>query len=91
MEVEVVLPSLLRDSAGGEARLTVRGTTLRQALERLFSRFPNLRLHLYEEGGRLRPHVLVFYNGESIAWLDSLDVELREGDQLQVINAVSGG
>lgn len=89
--VEVILPNLLRDSAGGETRLVVQGTTLREAMEALFERHPLLRTHLYDERGRMRQHVLVFYNGESIRWLESLDVPLREGDQLQVINAVSGG
>ena len=91
VEVEVILPNLLRDSAGGETRLTVHGSTLREALEALFVKFPNLRVHLYDERGRMRQHVLVFYNGESIRWLETLDVPLREGDTLQVINAVSGG
>lgn len=91
VEVEVILPNLLRHSAGGETRLTIHGTTLREALDALFARFPTLKLHLYDEDGRLRTHVLVFYNGESIAWLETLEVPLREGDQLQVINAVSGG
>ena len=91
VEVEVILPNILRDSAGGETRLIVPGVTLRDAMEALFSRHPTLRVHLYDERGRMRQHVLVFYNGESIRWLDSLDVPLRPGDQLQVINAVSGG
>ena len=91
VEVEVILPDILRDSAGGETRLAVSGVTLREALEALFARHPTLRTHLYDERGRMRQHVLVFYNGESIRWLDSLDVPLRDGDTLQVINAVSGG
>ena len=91
VEVEVIVPNILRDSAGGETRLVVSGVTLREAMEALFDRHPTLRTHLYDERGRMRQHVLVFYNGESIRWLESLDVPLREGDQLQVINAVSGG
>jgi molybdopterin synthase sulfur carrier subunit len=34
---------------------------------------------------------LIFYNEESIAWLERLDVPLRPGDRLHVLQAVSGG
>ena len=40
---------------------------------------------------RIRKHVLIYYNDQSILWLDSLDVSLKTGDRLQIIQAVSGG
>jgi sulfur-carrier protein len=35
--------------------------------------------------------VLIFYNAESIAWLERLDVPLQPGDRLDLLQAVSGG
>ena len=40
---------------------------------------------------QLRQHVLLFYNDESTRWLDTLDVPLRPGDRLEIVQAVSGG
>lgn len=89
--LEVHLPALLHDSVGGQARLTVPGATLRDALRELLARHPLLETHLYESPGTLRRHVLLYFNGESLSWLPSLDVPLRPGDELQVVQAVSGG
>lgn len=90
-EVDVFLPTLLHSSAGGESAVTIRGRTLADALDDLRARHPLLRVHLWEEGGRLRRHVVLFYNGQSVGTMKSLDVPLRPGDQLQVVQAVSGG
>jgi molybdopterin converting factor small subunit len=91
MEIQVTVPTILRDCTGGQVQFTLQASTLAEALERLRERYPLLRVHLYDEEERLRPHVLIFYNSESTRWLDSLDVALRPGDRLEVIQAVSGG
>jgi adenylyltransferase/sulfurtransferase len=91
MEIEVHLPSLLRTSVGGTDHVAVAADTLREALATLVARHPLLRFHLYDEKGAFRTHVLMYYNGESVALLPSLDIPLRPGDELEVINAVSGG
>jgi len=65
--------------------------TLEDALQRMREEYPLLRVHLYDEEEKLRPHVLLFYNGESIRWLDRLDLPLRLGDRLEILQAVSGG
>ena len=91
VEVEVSLPRLLRESVPGCDSLWVAGATLREALDALKREHPLLRVHLFDETGRTRPHVLIYYNGDNIAWLESWDVALRPGDQLHVLQAVSGG
>lgn len=91
VEVEVSLPRLLRESVHGRDELSVAGATLREALEALKAEHPHLRVHLFDEQGRTRKHVLIYYNGENVAWLDSLDVPLRPGDRIDVLQAVSGG
>lgn len=90
-QIEVTLPSLLRDSVGGRDPVLASGATLAEALDDLLAQHPLLRIHLYDEQGRLRPHVLVYLNSENIAWLDSPDAPLRPGDQVHVLQAVSGG
>lgn len=89
--LEVRLPGLLRDSVGGEHPLRVEGETLAEALESLLEQRPLLRTHLYDEQGRLRPHVLLFFNDRNLAYLERLDVPLQPGDKLIVLQAVSGG
>jgi molybdopterin converting factor small subunit len=91
VDVEVQVPGMLRDCTAGRARVTVRAATLSDALARMLEAYPLLRVHLYDETRQLRKHVLVFYNDESIKRMPDLDVPLRAGDQLTIVQAVSGG
>ena len=90
-KIEVIVPTILRDCTGGHNTVTIEAATLAEALDRLSEAFPLLHVHLYGEGGRLRPHVLIFYNGESTRWLERLDVPIQTGDLLEIVQAVSGG
>ena len=91
VEIEVVLPALLQEYAGGQTRLRLKAMTLQECFDALFERSPLLRNHLFTESGEQRPHVLFFYNEENTRWLGSLDIPLREGDTLTILQAVSGG
>jgi adenylyltransferase/sulfurtransferase len=89
--VTVNLPTILRAYADGKAEITVEATTLAGALDALFAKHPLLRVHLYQQDGKLRDHVLIFYNDQNSRWLDSLDIPLKSGDSITVLQAVSGG
>jgi sulfur-carrier protein len=91
MQIEVNIPSLLRDCVGGRRQVTADGATLADALAQLWAAYPLLRHHLYQENGRTRQHVLIFYNGENIALLERQDIPLQRGDRLDIVQNVSGG
>ena len=82
----LILPRVLHESVG-TARLAVEGRTLRDALEDAYSRLPALRHHLCDERGRLRAHVLCFLQGEQ----RPMTAEIREGDEISILQAISGG
>ena len=88
--VTVILPGMLHAVAGG-ARLRVEAGTLAEALEAAWAQVPALRLHLCEEDGRFRMHVLCFLNERNTRGLRSLDVPLCEGDEIAFVQAISGG
>lgn len=91
VEIEVQVPSMLRDCTGDRAQFTTVASTLREALDRLMATYPLLRLHVYDEANRLRPHLLLYLNDTNAAHLPSLDVPLAAGDRLIVLQNVSGG
>ena len=91
MQIEVSLPALLSDCTQGRTSLPMEADTLEEAIHRLLEAYPLLRRHLFDEADRLRPHVLLFYNEDSIARMARLDIPLRAGDRLQIVQAVSGG
>lgn len=91
MQIEVGVPGLLRDCTEGQSRVVVEAESLAAALERVFSSYPLLRLHVFDDSGKRRRHVLIYFNQENIDWLDDLNVALKPGDRLDILQAVSGG
>ena len=89
--VTIDLPSLLRYVTGNDAVLRVEGDTLETALEDAYRRVPALRVHLCDESGRFRPHVLCFVNEVNTRWLGGDSPRLKDGDCITILQAVSGG
>jgi molybdopterin converting factor small subunit len=88
--VTIVLPAMLRDSVG-TTRLRVTARTIEEALEEAYRRVPVLRHHLCDEAGEFRTHVLCFHNGKSTRELGRLDVPLSDGDEITIMQAITGG
>ena len=87
----VRLPAVLVQLIGGERTLEVSGTTLQQALDDLVRQRPALGLHLFDESGTMRRHILCFCNDVYTRGRDGLDVPVAEGDTITILNSVSGG
>ncbi len=85
---EVSLPRLLGPAVGDRLTLAVSGDTVATAMDALLEEIPTLRVHLFDEVGRLRPHVLCFVDGVS-SRLDRPDQPVNE--ELRFVQAVSGG
>jgi molybdopterin converting factor small subunit len=75
----------------GEERLRVRGSTVAEAIEAAYARIPALRHHLCDESGGFRTHVLCVHNGASTRAAGGLQRRVKEGDEIQILQAISGG
>lgn len=91
MRVEVHLPGLVAEALGGTRVVSVEAGTIAEALRAIRETYPRLAVHVFDDAGELRRHVLVFHNENSTRWLDSLDVPLKPGDRFQIVQAISGG
>ena len=91
MTVVVKIPTQLRAAAGGEAETQVDGTTVQEVLDRLFERFDDLRVRIYDDDGSLRRFVNVYVAGEDIRFLDGLATAVSDGAELTILPAVAGG
>lgn len=89
--VKVQIPDLLLHCTEGKKQVEVAGETVQGCLDRLLETWPLLKVHLFDEAGRLRPHVLIFYNDENTRWLKHLDTPVRTGDRITLLQSVSGG
>ena len=90
-EVTIELPSLLGHIVNGDRRVCVEAQTVQGAVEALVERFPALSVHLFDETGNFRQHVLCFHNQVNTRWMSSTDVPVTAGDTITILQAVSGG
>jgi len=91
MTHQIRIPSPLRRFTDGQGKLEVQGQTVKTALEELFERYPELKLHLVEEDGNLRNFVNIYVDGEDIRSLDRMETRLEDKHELRIIPAIAGG
>ena len=86
----VRIPPTLREQTGGARELPAEGDTVRDLLEDLMTRFPQLRTQLVEDGD-LAPFVNVYVEGEDVRTREGLDTEVRPGSTVILLPAMAGG
>lgn len=91
MAVTIVIPTPLRQFAGGKSEIEVEAATAGEALDKLTTQFADLKKHLYSDGGSLRNFVNVYVGDEDIRDLDNLETEVKNGDEILIVPSIAGG
>lgn len=86
--MKVGIPSVLQSYTGGARSVDASGGTVAALLLDLDVRYPGIRFRMVNEADALRPHVRVFVNREAIV---DLDRSLSDGDEVMILQALSGG
>jgi molybdopterin synthase sulfur carrier subunit len=84
------IPPTLRPSVGGERQVPAQGETVRELLDDLTSRFPDLREQLVEDDD-IAPFVNVYVEGEDVRTLDGIETPVRHGSTVILLPAMAGG
>ena len=87
------IPGPLRELAGnrGQVRIDGRAESVSDALSLLWDHCPGVRDRVITEVGDVRPHVNIFVDGESIRDAEGLGTRIRDGAEIFILPAVSGG
>ncbi|TME31548.1 MAG: MoaD/ThiS family protein [Chloroflexi bacterium] len=96
MQVLVHIPGSLRQYCGGARQVRVEceaPSTLACVFERLHADHPGVVERALDEQGKIRQHVNVFVDGESIRAgpKRGLETPLGAGSEVWILPAVSGG
>ncbi|MGY1686428.1 MULTISPECIES: MoaD/ThiS family protein [unclassified Geodermatophilus] len=93
MTVEVVLPGVLADLAGGVRRLRVDpgDATLAGLLDALAVTHPVLERRIRDEAGEVRRFVNVYVDGDDVRFSAGLATPVTAGSVVQVLPSVAGG
>jgi sulfur-carrier protein len=89
--VEIRLPTILRQHAGGQASVQAQGGTLGEIFEDLVRQFPNMAGKVVTEDGALHKFVNVYVNDDDVRYLDKLDTKVGDADTISILPAVAGG
>ena len=87
------IPGPLRELAGNRGQVRIDGSaeSISDALSLLWSQYPGVRDRVITEVGEVRPHVNIFVDGESIRESAGLQTRIRDGAEIFILPAVSGG
>ena len=69
----------------------VDGASIRELLDALEVHYPGLSGYVVDDQGVLRQHVNIFLNGELIKDRDRLSDAVKTGDDVYIMQALSGG
>ena len=85
------IPPALRKFTSGKEQVTVGGATVRDVLANLEGACPGIGERILDEAGAVRRFVNVFVADEDIRFLENLDTQVREGDEVSIVPAIAGG
>jgi molybdopterin converting factor small subunit len=93
MAVTFVIPGALREHAGNRQEVRLEGAEgpLSAALAQLWAECPGMRDRVITERGAVRTHVNIFIDGENMKDVGGLNAPVRDGAEIFLVPAVSGG
>lgn len=86
--MQVLIPTPLRSYTNEQRLVEAGGATLAALLDDLETRYPGIRFRMINEQERMRPHIRFFINREQVF---DLAHPLRDGDEVFIVQALSGG
>ncbi len=85
--MRVRIPTPLQSYTEG-VEVDADGGTVAELLADLDRRYPGIRHRMIDEQDGIRPHMRIFVNRERVVSIESV---LELGDEIQILQALSGG
>jgi sulfur-carrier protein len=90
--MEILIPNPLQTYTSKQPTVTVEATTVSEAMAQLTTLHPDLKKHLYSEGGKLRSFVNLYLNDEDVRYLPEKEsTPVVPTDTLSIIPSIAGG
>ena len=91
MPVTIKVPTPLRKLTAGAESVQGGGATVRALVDDLERKHPGIRERICDEQGRVRRFVNLYLNGDDIRFLQQLDTQVKDGDEISIVPAIAGG
>jgi len=89
--VEVRLPTVLRNHAGGASVVQVDGSTIGEVLSKLVAEYPGMSGQVLTDDGSLHKFVNIYVDDDDVRYLQGLETPVRDGAEVTILPAVAGG
>ena len=87
----ILIPTPLRQFAGGNDTVEVDAPTVGEALAQLVAAHPQIERNLFTEEGRLRSFVNVYVDDDDIRYLDREETPLEAKSVISIVPSIAGG
>jgi molybdopterin converting factor small subunit len=87
---KVIVPAPYRGPTSGVGEVGVEGSTVRECLDAVETRFPGFGPQVFDGEGQLHRFVKVFVNGDLIE-RQALEQAVGPNDEVEVLAAIAGG
>ena len=88
---KIIIPTPLRQFAGGNDSVEVEASTVGEALRKLVEAHPEIEKNLFGSGGKLRSFVNVYVSDEDIRYLDKEATAVGADDTISIVPSIAGG
>ena len=90
--VTIIFPSILLSITRQEKSVILSATTVRDAFTQLSSRYEEpFKRKLLDNSGQPKRFLNIYLNGKNISFINNLESQLQEGDELTILPSVTGG
>ena len=86
MKVKICSP--LQSYTKGISKLNINKSTLNEVIDELDNQYPGIKFRFIDEQDRIRRHMKIFVNGESVSDIYS---HLEENSEIYIVHVISGG
>ena len=83
--------ALMKYYTDNQTEVPVQGATVIDALNNAVQKHPALKAQIFDSNGKLRRHINIFVNDETIRDLNGLETKLKEEDRVTLLASISGG
>jgi molybdopterin converting factor small subunit len=90
MNVIINLATYLQPYADNNEKVEVRGNTIEDCINNLVENFPNIKIMLIGEDGKILPYVNIFLNEETV-YPDQLTTPVKDNDEIYLLYLIGGG
>ncbi len=91
-KIKVTFSAALTSVTNGEKETITQASTLRETLVGLADKYgTKFTEKIFDQTGRPKKFINFYVNGKDTRFLSGLETQLKDGDEISILPAVSGG